>query len=81
MSFTDSGYIKCQLRVVISYGLENIEEKIEVVKQILENTGAFTNDTQEFLIVIGASGNSYQGFKGYNITKSNLENLIKCEEL
>lgn len=46
-------YIRCPLRVVIGYGKEKADEKIEIVKTILRETNAFTDDEQEFLIIIG----------------------------
>ncbi len=42
-------YIRCPLRVVISYGLENAEDKIKLAKAILDKTDAFTDDDQEFV--------------------------------
>ena len=46
-------YIRCPLRVVIGYGMEHFDEKIAAVKEILAKTNAFTDDKQEFLIILG----------------------------
>lgn len=46
-------FIKCPLRVVIGYGIDNFEEKIEIVRVILESNKAFSDDEQEFLIILG----------------------------
>ena len=46
-------FIKCPLRVVIGYGNENFDKKIEIVKDILTKNDAFSDDKQEFLIILG----------------------------
>ncbi len=53
-------YIRCPLRVVIGYGNEKAEEKIEMVKTILRETKAFTDDNQEFLIILGPRKNEIE---------------------
>lgn len=71
-------YIRCPLRVVISYQKtqcqQATEEKIELAKYILKETNAFTNETEEFLIILGSGSTK---FKGYVIKKEG-ENLTTC---
>lgn len=52
-------YIRCPLRVVIGYGIEQLDDKIDVVKEILAKTNAFTDDEQEFLIILGKHKNEF----------------------
>jgi len=52
-------YIRCPLRVVIGYGTESFNDKIAVVKDILHKTEAFTDDEQEFLIILGKHKNEF----------------------
>ena len=71
-------YIRCPLRVVIGYGIESFDEKIAVVKDILAKTGAFTDDVQEFLIILGKNQKEFvQGgdnFIHIIITKKDIDN-------
>lgn len=46
-------YIKCPLRIIISYGTENAEDKIQITKMILKELNAFDNNQQEFAIILG----------------------------
>ena len=69
-------YIRCPLRVVISYG----EGDIEAAKFILKETGAFTNDNQEVLIILGKSSNKFTDtvedlYTPYIITAKDLEEI------
>lgn len=52
-------YIRCPLRVVIGYGTDNLNEKIKIAKKILSETNAFTDDDQEFLIILGKKHNDF----------------------
>lgn len=69
-------YVRCPLRVVISYKKNTSEEstkkKIEFAKYILNETNAFTNETEEFLIILGSSPTD---FESYIIKKEDLTNL------
>lgn len=71
-------YIRCPLRVVIGYGTESFDEKIAVVKDILTKTKAFTDDEQEFMIILGKHRNEFiQGadnFTHVTITKEDIDN-------
>ena len=57
-------YIRCPLRVVITYGWngkDEIPKGIEIAKKILKETKAFVPDSnQEFLIIMGCSSNSFK---------------------
>lgn len=69
-------YIRCPLRVVISYG----EGDIEAAKFILKETRAFTNDDQEVLIILGKSSNEFTDtvedlYTPYIITAKDLEEI------
>ena len=75
-------YIRCPLRVVIGYGLENTEEKIALAKAILEKTNAITDNEQEFQIILGRHANEFQegapnpcGFQSWVITKSEVKKI------
>ncbi len=66
------------MRVVIGYGTESFDVKIAVVKDILTKTNAFTDDEQEFLIILGKHRNEFvQGadnFTHVTITKEDIDN-------
>ena len=79
-------YIRCPLRVVISYGLENAKDNIKLAKAILDKTDAFTDDDQEFLIILGHHANEFQknqvnpcGFQGWRITKADMDKIAECK--
>lgn len=46
-------FIRCPLRIVIGYGIDNADSKIEIVKKILCETQAFTDENQEFAVILG----------------------------
>lgn len=46
-------FIKCPLRVVIGYGIDNFNDKIKIASDILEMNNALSDDNQEFLIILG----------------------------
>lgn len=77
-------FIRCPLRIVIGYGIENADSKIEIVKKILLETKAFTDENQEFAIILGVSEKAFRenSFNpcGYQLweLKKNGENLT-CE--
>lgn len=48
-------YIRCPLRVVIGYNQNDADEKMKIAKDILTKTRAFTDEDQEFLIMLGPS--------------------------
>ena len=53
-------FIRCPLRIVIGYGIENADSKIEIVKKILCETQAFTDDNQEFAVILGYHEDEFQ---------------------
>ncbi len=52
-------YINCPLRVIVSYGKEKAYEKVTLVKKILKELNAFTNEQQEFAIILGEHKDNY----------------------
>lgn len=52
-------FIRCPLRVVIGYDTSNAATKFEVAKDILAKTKAFSDEDQEFLIILGPSVDEY----------------------
>ena len=75
-------FIRCPLRVVIGYGIENADEKINIVKDILHRTNAFTDADQEFVVILGVQKDRYPENSsnpcGYRlwVLKQNEENII-----
>ena len=69
-------YIRCPLRVVIGYNKDDADDKIKIAKDILTKTGAFTNDEEEFLILLGPSEEKYRKGDRYYLNE-----IIKRKDL
>lgn len=76
-------FIKCPLRVVIGYGYDNedvFKDKINIVKQILEYNNAFSDEKQEFLIILGKTKRQLSETKTTNdLTSQDIANGYSCE--
>ena len=76
-------FIKCPLRVVIGYGYDNddvFKDKINVVKQILKYNNAFSDEKQEFLIILGKTKRQLSETKTTNdLTSQDIANGYSCE--
>ena len=80
-------YIRCPLRVIISYNVPDKDDALKDASKILKTTNAFTDKEQEFLIILGKNANNFsrdQLYKGYllNLEKINsgFENIIALTE-